>query len=99
MTNLDQSRQKFVKLDRILGSGNYRKIAQRIGQDHRNVARVLGGKAPRPSADTLRKISSASGVSLDEVMWYIETVRRIAKFRARNLKATAEPESQVYGLG
>jgi hypothetical protein len=61
----------------VLGPGSYREIARNIGMDHSYVCRILSGKAPHPTITTIAMISQDTGISIDEIWWFIGAIRKM----------------------
>jgi transcriptional regulator with XRE-family HTH domain len=59
------------RLGRLLGPGNYRRIARGAGLTHQHVSRVLRGQRGASLAAASR-IADAAGVTLDDLRFYLE---------------------------
>lgn len=64
--------ERFYGVERIIEQIGYRPLARYAELSAGHVHRVLNGKIKSPVLATLRKISKASQISLEDLIFYVE---------------------------
>lgn len=59
----------------VLGPSNYTRLQKKTGYHRTHIGRVLKGQA-KASIDCLRALSRASGVSVDDILSFIDAVNK-----------------------
>jgi len=78
---------RFYNIDFVIDQIGYRPLARRANLSAGHVHRVLNGKIKSPVLGTLRKLSAASQISLDDLIFYVEKQMDLSRKNARTANA------------